>query len=218
MTEDTGIVPAQRGRYAPGTLGAFDVNVHDWNTLQAEAIDLGGADLLDKDFIDYLVKVPHTIVKVCFYQGKALKNGHDGAFCTPTAMIAPEDVLAKKFKGNEKCSNWTGLPFDPEDIVVYNDGSTGLYRQVVKCLHNSGYIQLPDPVIEGGGSGESTYDLHPGKWAGITGDRTRARELPRKEDNSWGGLEFNIRISAPRGIRYSEYDGPDGPTRTRYIG
>lgn len=215
----TGSVPAQR--MAPGTLGKFDANAHDWNDLQSEAIDLGGADLLGKELIDFLVKVPHTVVGVSFYQGKALENGHDGAFVSATAMIAPEDILRKRFKGNEKASTVEALPFDAEDIVVYNDGSTGLYRQVVRALADKGYILLTpkgEGILEGGGSGESTYDLHPSKWAGITNDTSRARELPKKDDGSWGGVEFYIRISAPRGIRYSEYEGPTGPARTRYIG
>lgn len=202
-------------RMGPGELGTFDANRHNWQDIQSDAVDLGGADLLDADVIDYLVKVPHTIVKVAFYQGKALENGHSGAFVSATAMIAPEEILAKRFRGNDKVSDYHGLPFYGGDIVVYNDGSTGMYRQIVKALHNNGFIALPDPVIEGGEGGNSTYDLHPSQWTGIDGQRARA--LPLKDNNAWGGVEFDIRISAPRGIRYSEYDGPTGPARTRYI-
>jgi len=200
----------------PGELGRFDENRHDWNTLGADSVGLGGADLLDKELIDYLVKVPHRIVEITFYQGTLIKNGHDGAFVSATAMIAPEDVLAKRFRGNEKATKWDDLPFMPEDIVVYNDGSTGMYRQVVKVLHENGYIGLPDPVIEGGGVGESTYDLHPSKWTGL--DPKRARQLPNKEDGTFGGVAFYIRIDAPRGIRYSSYENENGEGRTRYIG
>jgi len=221
MTETAGaMVPQQyQGgafeKLTPGQLGHFDENRHGWNDVQAEAISLGGADLMDGELIDYLVKVPHTIVKVSFYLGKLIKNGHDGWFASHTAMIAPEDILAKKFRGNEKASSWEALPFDPEDIVVYNDGGTGMYRQDVKVLHNHGYIGLPDPVIENGGVGESTYDLGPDKWTGI--DPSRAR-IVRGDDNTITGVEFAIRIDARRGIRYSEYEGPTGPARTRYVG
>jgi hypothetical protein len=202
-------------RFQPGQLGEFDENKHDWNTLMAEAVGVGGADLLDKDVIDYLVKVPHCVVGLDFRQGKALGNGHEGAYVSATAVIAPEDVLKKKFKGNDKASNVESLPFDAEDVVVYNDGSTGYYRQVVKLLHDNGYIGLPDPVIEGGGSGESTYDVHPSKWTGVDAKRVR---VTTGDDGEFKGIHVNIRISAPRGIRYSEYNGPEGEARTRYIG
>jgi hypothetical protein len=202
-------------RYRPGQLGEFDENRHDWNTLMAEAVGVGGADLLDKDIIDYLVKVPHCVVAVDFRQGDATGNGHDGAYVSCTAVIAPEDVLNQRFKGNDKAADADSLPFDAEDVIVYNDGGTGLYRQVVKLMHDNGYISLVDPVIEGGSSGESSYDVHPQLWAGV--DPKRVRVLTG-DNGEFKGVHVNIRISAPRGIRYSTYDGPTGKARTRYIG
>jgi hypothetical protein len=202
-------------RLQPGELGTFDENRHDWNTLMAEAVGVGGADLLDGDLIDYLVKVPHCVVALDFRQGEKMKNGHLGAYVSATAVIAPYDVLGKRFKGNSKASSVENLPFDAEDVVVYNDGGTGLYRQVVKLMHDNEYIGLPDPVIEGGQSGESTYDLHPSLWTGVDAGRVR---ITYGDDRQFKSVHVNIRISAPRGIRYSEYDGPEGKTRTRYIG
>jgi len=202
-------------RLTPGQLGEFDENRHDWNSLMAEAVGVGGADLLDGEFVDYLVKVPHCVVALDFRQGKKMGNGHKGAYVSATALIAPEDVLRKRFKGNDKASSVENLPFDPEDVVVYNDGSTGYYRQVVKLMHDNGYISLPDPIIEGGKYGESTYDLHPAEWTGIDGNRVRGTT---GDDGEFKSLHVNIRISAPRGIRYSEYEGPEGEARTRYIG
>jgi hypothetical protein len=204
MTESAAVA-----RLTPGELGEFDVNVHDWNTLMTEAVDLGGADLLGKELIDELVGVPHCIVGVDFRQGEKMKNGHDGAYVSLTAIIAPDDVLLKRKIAVEV------KPFDAEDLVVYNDGSTGVYRQVVKVLHDKGYIALPDPVIVGGGSGESSYDLHPVKWTGVDAKRVRST---LDENGDFKGIHAAIRINAPRGIRYSEYDGPEGATRTRYIG
>lgn len=201
---------AELVRLTPGQLGDFDENVHDWNTLLQEAVGLGGADLLDKEIIDFLVGIPHIIVGVDYRQGKALKNGHDGAYVSLTAVVAPEDVMRRRYKGE-----LSALPFDPEAVVVYNDGGTGVYRQVTKILHDKGYIKLPDPVIEGGTSGQSSYDVHPSQWEGI--DNTRVR-VSRDDEGEFKGIHANIRISAPRGIRYSEYDGPEGEARTRYIG
>jgi hypothetical protein len=201
-------------RLQPGQLGEFDENRHDWNTLMAEAVGVGGADLLDKDIIDYLVKVPHCIVAADFRQGEKMKNGHKGAYVSLTAVIAPEDVLRRRFKGNDKAANVESLPFYAEDVVVYNDGSTGLYRQVVKLMHDHGYISLADPVIEGGASGESSYDVHPSEWTGVDPKRVR---ISTGDNGEFKGIHVAIRISAPRGIRYSEYDGPEGEARTRYI-
>jgi hypothetical protein len=202
-------------RLNPGELGAFDENRHDWNTLMAEAVGVGGADLLDADMVDYMVKVPHCVVGLDFRQGEVVGNGHDGAYVSCTAVVAPEDVLRKRFKGNNKASGLESLPFDAEDVVVYNDGGTGLYRQVVKLMHDNGYISLPDPVIEGGVSGVSSYDLHPSQWTGVDAKRVR---VTTGDDGEFKSIHVNIRISAPRGIRYSEYDGPEGKAKTRYIG
>lgn len=210
MTESNELV-----QLTPGQLGDFDENRHDWNTLMAEAVGVGGADLLDAELIDYLVKVPHCVVGLDFRQGKALENGHKGAYVSATAVVAPEDVLRKKFKGNSKASSVENLPFDAEDVVVYNDGGTGFYRQAVKLLHDNAYIGLPDPVIEGGVSGVSSYDLHPSEWTGVDTKRVR---ITTGDDGEFKSIHVNIRISAPRGIRYSEYDGPTGPAKTRYIG
>jgi hypothetical protein len=210
MTESNDLV-----RLTPGQLGNFDENQHDWNALMAEAVGVGGADLLDAELVDYMVKVPHCVVGLDFRQGKKMANGHKGAYVSATAVVAPEDVLRKRFKGNDKAAGLESLPFDPEDVVVYNDGGTGLYRQVVKLMHDNGYISLPDPVIEGGTSGESSYDLHPSEWTGIDAKRVRATT---GDDGEFKSLHVNIRISAPRGIRYSEYEGPEGEARTRYIG
>ena len=202
-------------RFQAGQLGDYDENRHDWNTLMAEAVGVGGADLLDKELIDYLVKVPHCVVALDFRQGDAVGNGHDGAYVSATAVIAPGDVLQRRFKGNAKASNVEALPFDAEDVVVYNDGGTGLYRQVVKLMHDNGYISLPDPVIEGGVCGVSSYDLHPSQWSGIDVKRCR---VSTGDGGEFKSVHVNIRISAPRGIRYSEYDGPTGKAKTRYIG
>lgn len=198
-------------RYQPGELGEYDENRHDWNDLMAEAVGVGGADLLGAELVDYLVGVPHCVVGVDFRQGEAEGNGHDGAFVSLTALVAPEDVIKRRFKGD-----LSALPFEPEAVIVYNDGGTGIYRQVVKLLHANGFIGLPD-IKEGGAAGESTYDLHPAKWTGV--DAKRVRVAYGDDGTTITGIHANLRIAAPRGIRYSEYNVPGvGPAKTRYIG
>jgi hypothetical protein len=199
-------------RYQPGELGEYDENRHDWNDVMAEAVGVGGADLLGKDLVDYLVDIPHCVVGVDFRQGEATKNGHDGAYVSLTALVAPADVIVRRFKGD-----LNSLPFEPEAVVVYNDGGTGIYRQVVKLLHANGFIGLTDQIKEGGAAGESTYDLHPAKWTGV--DTKRVRVSYGDDGTTVTGIHANLRIAAPRGIRYSEYTVPGiGEAKTRYIG
>lgn len=76
--------------------------------------------------------------------------------------------------------------------IVFNDASTGIYRQVTKILATQGNVNVSDALPENGGSNATRYD-----------SSFTTAESPR--------LRFeDVRIFAPAGLRKSEYTAETG--------
>jgi hypothetical protein len=142
----------------------------DLQSLLANADVVEGRPLTDKAS---LVGTPHVITSVVFRKGAKDNQGaqHDYVSCEYTAVTAP--------------------PVEG----VYNDGSTGIRRQIVAYLADKGIVP-----------GE--YKIAPDEpiW------------VQAKEGTP--DPEFSIRFLAPRGLRVSEYDSefaPDGKASTYYL-
>jgi hypothetical protein len=103
------------------------------------------------------------------------------------------------------------LPFGPDAHVVFNDGSTGVYRDIMRTLVLQGYITLKSPVVEAGAYGESSLDNPPGQWASIIhGEET--------DIDGFTGYTAPIAIYCPRGLRLSLYENDYTQTgKTRYL-
>ena len=187
----------------------YDPNFVDWNQLVNEADEVQGYRLLKDEEFDTLVGVPFVITKLINRQGEATGNGHEGAYFSHEAVIAPEDVLSKFVKDLSK------IAVAPGEHVVFNDGSTGIYRQIMQYLAGHRFIELPKPVIVNGKSGESTFDLPPEKWINFNPDAGNLY----LDNNGTAIYTADVRISCPRGIRISGYDAEGiGKAQTRYLG
>lgn len=178
--------------YAPGT--------EDWDTLTGSADEVLGHELISGEAADKLIGVPFVITRVQFREGvQRPKTPYRDDYVSCEAVVAPQDVLAQRAKRGRL--DLDEISVDPGEHIIFNDGSTGIYRQIVQYLSTKGLIQLPEgPDV--GGKGESRFDLPRSQW--IEGD---------EQDG------FNIRLLCPRGLRYSEYTNdfnPDG-SKTRYI-
>lgn len=186
----------------------------DWDTLTEGADEVLGHDLAKDAILDALVGVPFMITRVTFQESD---KGHRENYVTCECVIAPRDQLERRRV------NLSTLPFDPGDHVVFNDGSTGIYRQIVAYLYGKGFISLPDPVVNAGHSPtwnkdrgameyECSFDLPPSQWADVN-----AGEM-RYTPSGTGFYQANVRILAKRGIRLSEYDSEEyGEAKTRYL-
>lgn len=189
----------------------YDPNV-SWEEAIAGADQVLGHDLAKEEILDALEGVPFLITRMTFHAGEA---GQREAYVSCEAQLAPRAEMERR-----RVSLAT-LPFDPSDLVVFNDGSTGIYRQCVAYLHAKGFIALPEPVRpEGKGPiwdmpkgemiYECSYDLPPLKWAEI-----HAGDLRYTPDGQ-PQYTVNVRCLAKRGIRISEYENDwtkDGKTR-----
>lgn len=184
----------------------FDPNAVDWDSLYAESDVVRGYDLAKDKLFDALTGVPFVITRVTFRRGK-VRDKRQFAYVSCETMIAPESVLAKRRV------NIADLPFDPGALVVFNDGSTGIYRQIVAYLEARGFITLPEGP-DNGPHGTVRFDCPPSEWAEI-----HAGEASTDEDGFFT-YTANIRLACPRGLRLSTYENdynPDGST-TRYLG
>lgn len=195
-------------RQAPLVHSPYDRNAMSFSDMLDEAVEVQGNQLVKDDIADELEGVPFVITKVTFRPGM-LDPGDKSrrlAYVSCEAVIADEVYLAKrKVNLDEK-------PFLPGDHIVFNDGSTGIYRQIVAVLESVGYITLPDGPVAGP-KGACRYDAPPAEW-----DETPVGESHVDQsmgENFWH-YSADVRIFAPRGIRVSEYANDytqDGKTR-----
>jgi hypothetical protein len=193
----------------PQGIENYDPSFHSWNDLVDTADEILGYRLIKDEDLDTLLGVPFVITRLVYRMGEATGNGHEGCYVSHECTIAPIDVLERRIKDLSK------LAVEPDELVVFNDGSTGVYRQDTKYLATHGFIKLPEPVIVGGKSGESTFDLPPNKWEGVNEEKGTVKLL------SSGLYEYtaNVRISCPRGLRLSAYTAEGfGDAKTRYLG
>lgn len=203
--------PAKAPENVPVEPHRFDPNTPWDEAIEGADITLGH-DLAKAEILDALEGVPFLITRLTFREADTIARG---------SYVSCECQLAPKSEMERRRINLLTLPFDPGELVVFNDGSTGIYRQMVAYLHQKGFIALPDPVI-GSGNGprwddkekkviyECTYDYPPEMWADV-----HAGEM-RYTPTGKGEYTVNVRILAKRGIRISEYENDwtqDGKTR-----
>lgn len=186
--------------YVPGT---------SWDESVAVADTVAGHDLAKDDLLDALVGVPFLITRLTFRDGiPNNKVDYEPAVCAVETVIASADAL------RQRRVDMTNLPFLPDSQVVFNDGSTGIYRQLVHYLTQRGYIEVPEDLPESGGMGETRYDLPPELWSAI-----HAGTLDTDRDGR-PVYTINVRLTAPRGLRLSTYPSDYNPNggKTRYLG
>ncbi len=189
-----------------------------WESLVARSDKVIGYDLARDEAADDLVGVPLVITRVVYRPG-IMHNKEMQAYVSCEAVIAPEDRLdlrqinaRRETSGLPPLSALHSLTFGADSHVVINDGSTGIYRQITQLLVAKKYITLAQPIIEGGGYGECSYDQPPGRWTGyIMGEPV--------EQDGFIGYSADIALFCPRGLRLSLYNNDYTQTgKTRYLG
>lgn len=196
--------------------------VSEWAREFDSAVSIITPDLVKgKDLRMQLVGVPFLISLVQFRKGVSRKGKINytkerefDAYATLTCQLPPRELLRvnkvnmRRVQFNlPPIAGWNDLPFDPESMLIINDGSTGIYRQTLQILENMNLITLPEGAKEGG-KGETIYDTAPYEW--VNAD-------PSTADDNGGFLEldFIIKLAARKGLQPSEYESdhnPDGAT------
>jgi hypothetical protein len=185
-----------------------------WETLTAEAHEVFGADL-EKG--DQLIGVPMCLIMATFRKGDItnVKTGEKGFYVSLDTIIAPQAEIDKAYKrGRITAENMDML--SPGEHLVFNEGGTGVYRQIVAYLEATGRIKITSDLPTEGAFGESRHDISPAEW-----DVDESAEFKRGDDGQLA-VAFSIRLLCPRGLRASDYENeytPSGKSsRTRYIG
>jgi hypothetical protein len=190
----------------------------DWDSLVSNADEILGYDLARDETADDLVGVPFLITRVYFRPG-VLRDKIRAAYVSCECRVAPAldlRLINGRREGSRlgRLTDLESLAFGPDSHVVFNDGSTGVYRQITKYLAAKEYIVLKDPVIEAGSYGESSFDIPPGGWADIR----QGQQIPTDENPVFTGYVADIRLYCPRGLRLSLYENDYTQTgKTRYI-
>jgi hypothetical protein len=150
-----------------------------WNALVSQSAEFEGYALVggrENDLtLSLLEGVPMIIQNITFRQGDITPKGQD----EPRDYVSLELMVSPEFR-----------PRFPRGFIVINDGSTGIYRQIIKRLARDGRIDLPGGP-EDGDANTTRYDIS------LTIDG---------EPFSFTG----VNIYCPQGLRPSEYKNPDG--------
>src|SRR5713101_6873626 len=126
--KDTIVAPFQP--YVPG--------MESWADLREGADQVQGSELAKDALLDALVGVPFLIYRLTTRPGivRRTKTGDTKQF----DYVSCEIVLADEQEMKRRRVDLTNLPFAPGDQVVFNDGSTGVWRQIVAYLHAREFI------------------------------------------------------------------------------
>jgi hypothetical protein len=173
---------------APVAVSHEQRELAEWNEAVQDAAEVRGYSLYggkeNDNKLDALIGVPFVITHMTFREGDIKVNKTDAR---PRDFVSCEILVhpghAHKF--NRK-------------YVVFNDGSTGIYRQIVKFLSERGDVVLDERLPEAGDAHTTRYDV-------------------QFSDSAESPAEFGGNLRCPEGLRKSEYDGPTGPTATWYL-
>jgi len=188
-----------------------DTDVATTTSIPAEPPTLSLAELMARGSITQM-SLPALLEDADFIVGRAL-TAKDTLLSVPIAITGLAfrcvaeggTVKGEKVPPRDYVSvEYVALSEDPNRCVegVFNDGSTGVRRQLVQWLQSKGALPAgvdPDAAVAtvktlpGGESGDIIYAL---------ADGTQPTLRP---------------LVAPRGLRKSDYEGPEGPATTYYL-
>lgn len=193
---------------ADATMAITADNVHTATFRELLGLDayvIDGFTLIgDKD---ELMGVPHAITGLTYWMHKPKQRGFVALESTIGDAASLE--LALKRGWIPKKTKLDELPFSPNERVVYNDGSTGVRRQVTKLLHKARLIDVGNEQI----NDDSRFDLPWTSWASFSQYKRQTVDdegneiiVPHFTENERG---YPLVIGAIRGLTKSEYSNSD---------
>jgi hypothetical protein len=191
----------------------------DWQTVIESADEILGYDLARDETADDLTGIPFALTSVTFRPG-VMRGKVRQAYVSCEVRISPNLDLRMINTRREasrlpRIPDLNALAFGPDSHVVFNDGSTGVYRQVIKYLTAKGYVELKQPVIEAGTYGESSFDQPPSGFKDVHSGTVKFD----KDGFAVYATPLAPMLYCPRGLRLSLYENDYTQTgKTRYIG
>lgn len=164
-----------------------------------------------------LIGVPHVITAVSYREPTDTKpRGYVSieAFVAPAAAL--EYAIARGWVPN--VDSLEGLKLEPSSKIIYNDGSTGIRRQLTQMFHNAGMLDVGGDPQEKGARFDRSYPT----WASYSQRVTKLVEETNKKgettetevsypqfDQDMSGNPLSVLVK--HGLRVSEY-GEDSVT------
>jgi hypothetical protein len=155
-----------------------------------------------------LIGVPHAITGLTFWYPKknvdgTMQRGFVAVECTVGSVRMLEAALAREWiPGKSKIDE---LIFSPNERILYNDGSTGIRRQLVEILETAHLIDVGHRDIED----KSRLDKSWLEWESFTQTTTQGTDahgepviVPSFKTNPNGAP---LVIIVPRGLMVSNY-------------
>lgn len=160
-----------------------------WEDLVATADQVEGQSLVggkeNEATLDLLIGVPFIVTSMTLRKGDITVKSSAGDYLRD--YVSVEAVIHPDYEARFK-----------RPRVVFNDGSTGIYRQSVKYLEAKGFVDCDKALPEEGEANATRYDI----------PFVTSPEYP---------LEFDVQLLCPEGLRKSDYKGPYGDAQTWYF-
>lgn len=200
---------------ASSLIGTFDFGT----LVSAPAAEVRGFRLVDQSALEM---VPFVIVGIHVRDG-VKRPGPTGYlptnYLSVECVTADETTLSRLIRQNgvsqmgSLVNSVDSLSVRPNEMVVFNDGSTGVARQLVTFLHMTNRINVGDTSKPNGVMGESSFDRYHGDW--VSGGRNLGDD--NAPDPAFYGSPL---LKCMRGLRYSEYqaEATGAEARTWYLG
>lgn len=162
-----------------------------------------------------LVGVPMVITRVT-YRPKAAKT--ERGFVSVEAVIGDEPAIRQAIRRGwiPNVERFEDFPFVPEELVVFNDGSTGIRRQLTMILQSARKLDI-GPWDEGD---NSAFDRDWSEWNVFA----TSSKQNIGEDSQGNPVQIDIpdftdlRIFATHGLRVSNYTAAGvGDATTFYL-
>jgi len=181
---------------------------------QASAIVTSAS--LEKDK-SRLMGIPHAITRITYRPGIS-ENGVQKDYVSIEAVVADGATLVNEVERGRvpNVNTVDQLTVEANEVVVYNDGSTGVRRQLTHILHNLGLLTVPNV-----GQDLAVFDTPYFEWDMIgqvglmNGDAPDEKiEIPDFTVAPNGG---QLVIMVPKGLRRSTFPNPANPKDTSEV-
>lgn len=150
---------------------------------------------------DLLIGVPHVVVGVTFQMPvkdkarEANNMGGERDYVTLRALVA-DDVFLREAEERQwipggKCA------FREQELICYNDGSTGIRRDIVRILDSVGLISI------GHENHPNRLDLPWTMWDSFSQSAVQGENIVPEFTTSHTGSMFVLKVG--RGLRKSQY-------------
>ena len=163
----------------------------DFQSLRQQATAIVSEAQLEKDKWR-LVGVPHAITRVTYRPGVKTKEGLRD-YVSIEAVVADDETLYREIVRGRvpNVDTVEALTVKPNEKVIYNDGSTGVRRQLTAMFHNLGIITVPNVTTD-----MAAFDTPYFEWEAFTqtGEMNGDKETDARSGH-WrgGGAEGSVR-------------------------